>query len=977
MERRLRHDDRLNNLQRSNRSACAESVELRVRQFAGEGGEPSGTNPMRFFPRFVWAAVITLFAIPFDTATLRAQEASKSEVIYDSFGRAVQARQLMPDNTWSVRATTYDSSGRTKTVSEAVTDGQVPKKTTYEYDLFGRPTRIHPPDDDLLPSTDHADDTRLSYTGSRLRTRTNNVATGATTETAATFTEEYDAQGRLWKVTEPNATFTQYGYDVGGRLSSVAMTAGGVTQNRTFLYDQRGFLLSETHPEKGVNGNGSVTYVEYDGGGHLLRKREGGENEEFDLLFTYDEAERLTQIRERRYSKLVSGALITCLDGEAGCEQRLLKEFVYSQASTGSSRGKLTTAKRHNWQDAYGLDVVVSETYSYGGINGELTERLTQKSCVPACSDNEQFSQTFDYDSLGREQTTNYPRCQHAGCVNTDPARPVTSSYTKGFLTDVNGYTTSATTLPGIGYHPNGMVARVAHSNGVTVTQANDPEGIARPLSISTSGVGSGLNWNSGNYGYDGSGNIKTIGIGDTYVYDALSRVTEGSASQKAAGVKQSQTFDPFGNLTSMTTADGITTTNTIAVSNQTNRLTGESYDAMGNMLSWSSAPGGALRFSYDAFGMVKVLQSGTAPSYGKNWMYIYTPDDERIWSYNAVIAESTWRIRSLGQQVLREYKNGGGAGWRWTTDYIWRDDALLAAESPNLTRHFHLDHLGTPRLVTNGSGVRLSLHQYFPFGDEATSTANQSEPLRFTGHERDFNGSTISDNTDQLDYMHARYYSGVLGRFLSPDAVLGTAEEPQTWNRYSYIYNNPVNDRDPDGNCPTTHCETTTVTGTVPTVRLIPGVDGALYAEALYDFFAWSQKQGNWIGARMERGIVALQQSTGSNCHGQECVDEFMFIASAFGGGGARAAGPLFRITNLRLLKGRILRGNVTQRGGVAAARQQFERLTGRPPRGTVDQAKLPDGTTVRFREFGSGGAKVEINDSRVGTYQKTTFRN
>ena len=70
------------------------------------------------------------------------------------------------------------------------------------------------------------------------------------------------------------------------------------------------------------------------------------------------------------------------------------------------------------------------------------------------------------------------------------------------------------------------------------------------------------------------------------------------------------------------------------------------------------------------------------------------------------------------------------------------------------------------------------------------------------------------------------------------------------------------------------------------------------------------------------------------------------------------------------------MLRGNVTQRGGVNAARQQFERLTGRTPRGASDQVKLPNGTTVKFREAGSGGAKVEVNDPVSGTYQKTTFR-
>ena len=69
--------------------------------------------------------------------------------------------------------------------------------------------------------------------------------------------------------------------------------------------------------------------------------------------------------------------------------------------------------------------------------------------------------------------------------------------------------------------------------------------------------------------------------------------------------------------------------------------------------------------------------------------------------------------------------------------------------------------------------------------------------PFKFTGHERDDNGS---DGPGMLDYMLARYHSPELGRFLSVDPVLGTAEAPQSWNRYTYTRNNPVRFIDPTG---------------------------------------------------------------------------------------------------------------------------------------------------------------------------------
>ena len=127
----------------------------------------------------------------------------------------------------------------------------------------------------------------------------------------------------------------------------------------------------------------------------------------------------------------------------------------------------------------------------------------------------------------------------------------------------------------------------------------------------------------------------------------------------------------------------------------------------------------------------------------------------------------------------------------RWVKDYIWRDGLLLATESrtgPNarVSYHYHLDHLGTPRLVTSGTGARVSTHTYYAFGAERATAAESPETvMKFTGHERDATGSS-----DALDDMHARYYSPVQGRFLSVDPRLNldrTLHYPQAFDTLTW----------------------------------------------------------------------------------------------------------------------------------------------------------------------------------------------
>lgn len=119
-------------------------------------------------------------------------------------------------------------------------------------------------------------------------------------------------------------------------------------------------------------------------------------------------------------------------------------------------------------------------------------------------------------------------------------------------------------------------------------------------------------------------------------------------------------------------------------------------------------------------------------------------------------------------------------------------------------------DQLGTPRMVFDQSGgfASVSRHDYLPFGEELfTGTGGRTTDLgyskvdyvrqRFTGQER--------DEESGLDFFGARYYSSKQGRFTGVDPLAASAKlaNPQTWNRYMYVINNPMRFTDPTGMIP------------------------------------------------------------------------------------------------------------------------------------------------------------------------------
>jgi RHS repeat-associated protein len=231
------------------------------------------------------------------------------------------------------------------------------------------------------------------------------------------------------------------------------------------------------------------------------------------------------------------------------------------------------------------------------------------------------------------------------------------------------------------------------------------------------------------------------------------------------------------------------------AAGNQTYDCVGiHSYDAENRMTKAVQGSSNNYYF-YDGSGKrVRRILNGSQTWGGQETWFVYGFDGELAaeYAYNQVTAP-------LATAPQKEYGYRGGK-----LLIVW--DGTQAGDDQ--LKWLVTDHLGSTRMEANRSGSLATIrrHDYLPFGEElVASTGTQRggvgyEPpassvrQKFTEKER--------DNETGLDFFGARYYSSTQGRFTTPDGPFNDQHEvnPQSWNLYTYVRNNPTNLVDPDG---------------------------------------------------------------------------------------------------------------------------------------------------------------------------------
>jgi RHS repeat-associated protein len=115
-------------------------------------------------------------------------------------------------------------------------------------------------------------------------------------------------------------------------------------------------------------------------------------------------------------------------------------------------------------------------------------------------------------------------------------------------------------------------------------------------------------------------------------------------------------------------------------------------------------------------------------------------------------------------------------------------------------TRYIHTDHLGSTDVITDENGQIKGRMSFAAFGNRRH--ADWDNPTSVLAGIETHHGFTGHEHLDEVGIIHmnGRLYDPQLGRFLSPDVQVQYPDQTQSFNRYTYVNNNPLSYTDPSG---------------------------------------------------------------------------------------------------------------------------------------------------------------------------------
>ncbi len=633
----------------------------------------------------------------------------------------------------------------------------------------------------------------------------------------------------------------RYSYDFLNRLTSVEEWQNGATKTgvQTYDYDRYGNRTINAAQTSGVGINnkqftvntannrlgvpsGQTGTMAYDAAGNLVTDTYSGSG----VTRVYDAENRMAS--ETQANNFVAGAYVYNADGQRvrrttavsgppssvaetwqvyGMDGELLAEYAANAAATapqkeyGYRNGELLiTAEAGAVAPPSTQNVSWTNMVGVSAAGNSLTRTATGDSWGTAgAASTQQITSGDGYVEFTATETTSY---RMLGLSNSDANQGYTEIdfglhvatsgmlyvYESGTSVVASSYTTGdvlRVAVEGgvVKYRKNGTLIYTStvtptyplladtslYTNGSTINNAVISGNLsggssevsvswANVVGVSTSGSSLTRTATGDNWGNAGASSTQTLASGDGYVEFTATETT----SYRMLGLSYGDANQNYGEID-------------FAI-----------YPAAGGTLYVYESGASLVATTYATGDKLRIAVEGGVVKYRKNGTLIYTSTVAP--TYPLLVDTSLYTNGSTISNVVISNNSGGGSP---AANINW----LMT------------DHLGTPRMIIDKTGTLAGVkrHDYLPFGEELfagvggrTTAQGYSQPdnirQKFAGSER--------DNESGLDFMQARYYSSTQGRFTSPDQPFMDQEEgdPQSWNLYSYVRNNPLNSIDPTG---------------------------------------------------------------------------------------------------------------------------------------------------------------------------------
>jgi RHS repeat-associated protein len=460
---------------------------------------------------------------------------------------------------------------------------------------------------------------------------------------------------------------------------------------------------------------------------------------------------------------------------------------------------------------------------------GQLQSVCTGTGNTPTnCTGAPGYSETETYDSVGRpyQRTITIPGQPNTfiytrlysgttGLLDTLTYPVSTSSYALqlkyGYQNRILQTVTDVSDTPNVALwtanatNPMGQVTQETLGNGIVTNKTYDA--VTHWLGAATSGVSGGSGVKNLAFLYDEMGNVtqrqdNNLGLTENVYYDNDYRF---SYSKLNGTQNLSVSYDNTGNITSRSDVAGGATWTYDTVRKHAVTQAGSSayqyaYDANGNA---NARQGSSITWaSYNYPTSISAGSGSTAEtvslSHGpdrQRWQQTYTGNGT---------TETTTYVGGLMDMVA----SGGVLDYR---HYIYAGSEAVAVYSrkspgPNTFSYLLSDHQASVASITNSSGVQVIGESFDQFG-------NRRNPTTWSGPASNSDLTTIAGITRQgytlqtalglwmgLNHMNGRVQDAVTGRFLSSDPNIPDPSYAQSYNRFSYVNNNPLSYTDPSG---------------------------------------------------------------------------------------------------------------------------------------------------------------------------------